>query len=159
MAMDDAPIDGSPGRGRPTKRTPDARQKVLEAIKKGLPIKVACGLSGISEDTFARWNKDDPDFALAVAQAEATPIAESVDTIRGAGRDDWRASSWWLERRHADLFAPPSQQWTQALHIQNTTNLGLTAVEIQDLIRRNQPQLDRLLNGKPLLPPDDQDQG
>jgi hypothetical protein len=153
--MDDA-LE-SPGRGRPTKCTEELQKKFFDALSKGLPLKTAASLVGISEQTFRRWNRDDTEFAERVKRAEAQWIARHVDTINSASLQDWKASTWLLERRHADLFASPNVQLSQQINIANT-HLGLTALEVQELFRRNQNQIDALLNGKTLELPDGQDQ-
>jgi hypothetical protein len=158
--MDDAFMEESPGRGRPTKRTGETEKKILDSIARGVPLKTAAALAGVGETTLHEWRKLDPAFDKAVARAEAQPIAESVDTIRRAGKNDWRANTWWLERLHPKLFAPAQVQFSQQVHLENnTTHIGLTAAEVRELFQRNQKPLDALLNGKSLeLPPSGQDQ-
>jgi hypothetical protein len=150
----------NPG-GRPSKRTSETEKKILDSIARGLPLKTAAALAGIAESTLHEWRKLDAGFDKAVAKAEAQPVMESVQTIRAAGRDDWKASSWFLERRHPELFGQPSVQFNQKLHLENNVNhIGLTAVEIRELFQVNKAQIDALLNGKQLeLPSDGQDQG
>jgi hypothetical protein len=158
--MDDAFMEESPGRGRPTKRTGEIEKKILDGVAKGLPLKIAAALAGVGERTLNEWLKSDPVFERAVAKAGAQPVMESVETIRAAGRDDWRASSWWLERLHPNLFAPPQVQFSQQVHLENNvSHIGLTAAEVRELFQVNKAQIDALLSGKQLeLPPGDQDQ-
>src|SRR5690242_489823 len=103
--------------GRPSKRTPETETRILDGVAKGLPLKAAAALAGVGETTLHDWRRADPAFDQAVARAEALSIAEHAETIRGASKSDWKASSWWLERRHADLFAPPAVQFHQQVHV------------------------------------------
>ena len=91
--------------GRPTKRTPEAEAKIIELLKAGNTRKTACIAAGISEDTFARWRKDDEDFADAIEKAEEEAVARNVAIIQRAAITTWQAAAWWLERRRRSDYA------------------------------------------------------
>lgn len=90
--------------GRPTKLTPGMQEKILEYIRKGLPIVQACAASGIHKDTYYEWlkrakKKRQPyaDFADALGQAEGVAQASLVNKLQ----DEGGPTSWQfiLERR------------------------------------------------------------
>lgn len=54
--------------------------------------------------TFLTWMRTNRRFRLAVKKAEADSITSLVKTITTAGRRNWTASAWMLERRHPDDF-------------------------------------------------------
>jgi hypothetical protein len=150
------PYNESPSLGgRPSKRNADIEKKLLDALSNGLPYRAACGLAGISTETLRVWRRDNPSFEQAVQFAEARAVERDLANVREAGRDDWRASAWALERRCPAEFGSAQVQLNQQINIANT-HLGLTELEVQELFRVNQPQIDALLNGT-LLPPDGQE--
>lgn len=91
--------------GRPTKRTPEREQRLLEALRAGNTRKAACHYAGIGEETFARWLRIG-DFGDSVKKAEADAEVRHVANIaRAAQEGTWQASAWWLERRRSDDYA------------------------------------------------------
>lgn len=76
------------------------RQRLLEALRQGSTRRRACALAGISEDTLARWQRENADFAGAVIKAENQAELTFVKTLlKAAKRGDVRAAKFWLERR------------------------------------------------------------
>lgn len=107
-----------PDLGRPSKLTPEIRDKVLQAIQLGCPRKQAAAFGGIDEATLRRWlaRGRDPDeepyapFREAVLEAEAKATVALVGSITQAARGgDVRASIWLLERKLPELFSPRSR--------------------------------------------------
>jgi hypothetical protein len=90
--------------GRPTKRTTALEQAILKGIAAGLTFKTACDSVGVHYTTFNDWRKQDNRFALAIEQAEAKRIKKLLAKIKAAGKTDWKAWAWLLERRHPDLL-------------------------------------------------------
>ena len=101
--------------GRPSKFTPEVRQKILDAIIGGATYKLAAEFAGISYDTFNTWLKKgeqktskDPDhelyvqFAEKVTQANAQMAVSALTSIRLA--IDWQAKAWLLERRFPESY-------------------------------------------------------
>lgn len=84
---------------------------ILKEIEGGAFRSRAARLAGISRDTFARWLKEGERDALenvssnerelyeGLEAAEIKAEKEHIQNIRCAGKTDWRASAWWLERR------------------------------------------------------------
>ena len=86
--------------------------RILEGIRKGLPIKLAASLSGVHYATMRSWIKDaekgeDPakvDFLRRYKQAESECAEKCVDIIQKAGIKHWQAAAWLLERRYPEYF-------------------------------------------------------
>ncbi len=73
--------------GGPSKYTTQRRRIIREALRKGATRKLACAKACISQDTFATWLADYPDFSDQVAHAEAAYIQSLVDTVSEAGTE------------------------------------------------------------------------
>jgi transposase-like protein len=116
--------------GRPTKLTPDLKERIVGAIRSGAYNETAAAFAGIAESTFYAWlanaqkdreanpeqGTDFTEFQEAVekAQAEAEldklliigkaargqPTAEGVPGTPGS----WQAAAWMLERKHPDRY-------------------------------------------------------
>jgi hypothetical protein len=81
-------------------------------LRAGVYVDTAAKIAGITRQTFYGWCKrgkaGEPPFAeffhtceKAIAEAEAS----AVRSIRAAGRKNWQALCWWLERRHRQRWA------------------------------------------------------
>jgi hypothetical protein len=109
--------------GRPQAYTPAKAALIVQAIRKGLPYKLAAAAGGVSYNTFVRWRNDGsaPDapphfrkFLMQCRQAEAEAAMRHLDLIEKAAKKlNWQAAVWMLERRHPDLFGkdakPPAR--------------------------------------------------
>jgi hypothetical protein len=92
--------------GRPTKYVPATVRKVLRAVERGLPLKLAAAHGGIAFETFCVWRTRYPDFAQAVEQALAKSVRHHLSVIENAAsQGDWKAASWLLEHRFPEHFA------------------------------------------------------
>lgn len=96
-------------KGRRTKLTPQLQAEICHLIAAGNLYCVAAVANGIHRTTFFNWmnkgrNEDEPtvfrDFFDAVERASAEAECANVFIVRMAAEKDWRASAWWLERRH-----------------------------------------------------------
>ena len=108
-------------RGRKTIYNEAIKNRIVEALVKGHFISEACSLAGISVDTFYRWynlgvegDQVYSEFSDAIDEAQAQAITDALTDIREAGRDDWRASAWFLERR--------SRKWAKNLEVEISGN-------------------------------------
>ena len=110
---------------RPTKRTTDRVVAILEALHAGHTRKVATAAGGICEETFRRWVAADPHLQQQVVQAEAVAEHSLVECIKRAGKVDWRAAAWLLERRNPSAW---SIRYQQELLIRNTTTEPLKVI-------------------------------
>ncbi len=98
--------------GRPSKLTPETREKILAALRGGNYRHVAVAWAGIDYTTFARWlreSKADPDgphgaFHQEVQEAETAAEIGMVAGLVKAGRDDPSHWKWWLERKFPDRW-------------------------------------------------------
>ena len=94
-------------RGRPSSFTPERAEKLLAAVRKGVPYVHAAAAAGISFDTFNRWRQKGEngegeeycEFCEQLAQAESEAVSLLVGRIMEASRKDWRAAVWMLQRR------------------------------------------------------------
>jgi hypothetical protein len=85
--------------GRPTKRTPEREQRLLEAIRAGNTLRASSAYAGVSEDTLAIWRQRYSDFSESLTRAIAESEVVLVAIVRKAASEDWKAASWLLERR------------------------------------------------------------
>jgi hypothetical protein len=89
--------------GRPTKYTPEVQRRIVEALTAGASRRDAAHYAGIDARQFQRWLHRFAAFAAAVQEAEAGVAVRAALTVRQAFSDgDWRAASWWLERRRRE---------------------------------------------------------
>ena len=92
--------------GRPSKQTPERTQRLLSALTAGNTRRAACLYAGISDETFATWQRRSLDFLEAVKKAEADAEVRHVANIAKAAQGgQWQASAWWLERRRPEAYA------------------------------------------------------
>jgi hypothetical protein len=94
-----APLPPHPP-GHPTKRTPEAREIILLALKGGNTRTHSAQAAGISLDTLAKWETDDPEFGGAVQKAQAEAVLSMLEHVRAAAPKSWQAAAWFLERRY-----------------------------------------------------------
>jgi hypothetical protein len=93
--------------GRPSKLTPETKEKILTAVKCGAPFKTACAAAGICEATFYAWKQkgetqgtppEYAEFLEELTQALEEGNAARAALIMRAAKTDWRAAGWLLER-------------------------------------------------------------
>jgi hypothetical protein len=89
---------------RPTKRSPEREQTILNALRLGNTRANSAAYAEIDDNTFYRWLAADGMFRDAVVKAEADAEARFLGVIAKAAHDGtWTAAAWWLERRrHED---------------------------------------------------------
>lgn len=85
-----------------SKYTPDRVERILTALREGLPIESAANYGGIHKDTFYEWLKQHSDFSDAVKDAESEAEFKLVQTIQAD--PSWQSKAWILERRHPDRW-------------------------------------------------------
>ena len=105
-----------PTGGRPCLLDKRRKTRLLAAIQTGVPLKHAAMLAGISYDTLNRWRVKGEEkgaplrfrkFCKALRRSQAIAMLRLVSRIQEAGKQDWRASAWMLERRHPEEFGKP----------------------------------------------------
>lgn len=112
--------------GRPTKLTDELQEKIITAIRGGCYVETAVVYAGINKDTFYAWLRrgaaelervnrnarnrvriaEQPyiEFSDAVMQAQAETEMIDITRVGLAGREDWRAAAWRLERKFPDRW-------------------------------------------------------
>ncbi len=100
-------------RGRPCGLTEERQAILLSAIKKGLPLKDAASIAGISYASLNRWqNKGEEEdappefrnFCNHLREAQSVAVDTLLSQITNAARKDWKAAAWILERRHPEAW-------------------------------------------------------
>lgn len=115
-----------PKTGRRTKLTPELIHEISARLAAGLYFETACRLCSVDPATGYRWlararqvrkalaDDEEPtttedslfcEFCEAVMNARSEAEARSVLAIREAGKTDWRAHAWYLERTRPDFYA------------------------------------------------------
>lgn len=96
-----------------TKLTDTLCDEICEDIEVGVPIKHAAISHGISEVTFYNWYNKGKDstrknkfktFYDKVEEAKSKAIALRARRICKAGKSNWQADAWWLERVDPENF-------------------------------------------------------
>ncbi len=90
------------------KATQETLRIILDAISSGLTQRDAAALAGISEDTLSLWKRNS-DFSEQIRGKEIEYKQSLLQSIKEAGKKDWRASGWLLERKFKDEFSPQSK--------------------------------------------------
>lgn len=101
-----------------TKLTKETIDKLFQEISRGVPIKHACTLAGISKETYYHWTKvakelpddlteDDENYLYKYFEQKkeegiAMAVATRVEHIRTDS--SWQSSAWWLERMAHEDF-------------------------------------------------------
>lgn len=103
-----------PPQRRSDKFKPEVRKVLLDALRAGMPTRHACGVAGISPDTFYRWMEKGRtsgeettwhQFYLEAEKAVSEVVSGSLAVITQAAADgDWKAAAWKLERRFPAEF-------------------------------------------------------
>ena len=81
------------------------RGQVLALLSVGCSRKFAAGFVGCSRWTLWGMAKQDRQFAADLKRAEAQAEVLHLQQIAAAGKKDWRASAWWLERKLPERYA------------------------------------------------------
>ncbi len=97
---------------RPTKLTPEVRQRIVAAIRAGNYAEPSARSAGISPATYYRWIERGRkaksgihhDFFEEVQRAEADAEVEAVALLRKAMPENWRACAEYLERRYSERW-------------------------------------------------------
>lgn len=85
-----------------SKYTPERVERIIKAVKDGLPFVTAAALGGITEATFYNWMKGNVEFFESIKAAEAEAEERLVEQI--SFDPSWQSKAWILERRHPDRW-------------------------------------------------------
>lgn len=112
-----------------TKFNNETQEKLIIAIRKGAPYKIACKYAGISFEIFRQWkmkanNEKIPKFVAffdRIKEAEGETALIWLDKIDAAMKNGaWQAAAWKLERRYREHF---SSDPTQLLEVKKLIKL------------------------------------
>jgi hypothetical protein len=93
---------------RPTKLTPQVRDRILQGVRAGNHVEPSARAAGIAPSTYYSWLARGEREAVGiyrvfleeVRRAEAEAEVHAVAILRRAMTGDWRAALAYLERRH-----------------------------------------------------------
>lgn len=94
--------------GRPTKLTPELQAEICKVLAAGNYLETACAFVGVSKVTVRNWIKAGArqkkgqysEFLNAIKKAMAQAELSDVATIKAAGKENWQAAAWRLERKN-----------------------------------------------------------
>lgn len=90
--------------GRPSKYCKAVAARICRAVRRGCSRETAAALAGVSARTLYEWRDRIPQFSQGLKKADAGFQAQGVAAICKAGRRQWQAWAWMLERRFPALF-------------------------------------------------------
>jgi hypothetical protein len=112
-------FEGKPGRGRPSKFTPEIKDELLRLIEDGTPIRTSCAIVGINTSTYQTWKgiagkdelSDEHAFFIDIARARAIGEKRLLDLARQGDGRQWsegpsKSAKWVLERSFGKDYAP-----------------------------------------------------
>jgi hypothetical protein len=106
----------------------EVQKRLLEALGKGAPIRIACGYAGVHADTYFEECKRNPDFADRATRARHGRAVRSLDEIWKAGNTmDWRAHAKYLELTFPDEFNRQRVELQQGEPLRITLDFGSAA--------------------------------
>ena len=88
---------------KPTVKTPENQEIILEAIRRGASLTIAADCAGIDPSTLYVWKRESPEFRASLSRARSVHAQKCLDRI--CGSEDWRAAAWYLERQYPEDFA------------------------------------------------------
>jgi transposase len=111
--------------GRPTKLTPEVKDRLLSALRAGNYLEPACVYAGISYQTFLNWKERGEregrgpyfEFLEAINKAMADAEIRAVAQWQQAMPENWQAVRDFLDRRHPD-------RWRKREELQHTGKDG-----------------------------------
>jgi hypothetical protein len=134
---------------RPAKLTDETVGVIVDAIKVGCPIKVACQAAEIGLTTFKSWlargrSEDEADapyraFRAAVKKARAHGESFALKIIQDASPDHWQAAAWFLER------SQPTR-WGRVDRMKATIDREVMEMDVKQM---TDEQLRAIVDGKP----------
>ena len=113
-----------------TKLTDKLAEDIITAIENGANFKDAAIYNGITEQTFYNWlNKGKKakggkfkEFYERMEEAKIKNKIFHITNINKAGKKDWKASAWRLERMYPEEYAKPEIQNNIQIENKNKIN-------------------------------------
>lgn len=73
--------------------------KLVSALQSGASLEAACKSAGVDRKILTEMMEKSPELGCRIVSALADAEIGYLQTIRqAAGKGDWRAAAWWLER-------------------------------------------------------------
>jgi hypothetical protein len=117
-----------PGRGRPSKYTPEVVERICYSLSQGNTRTTAVTCAGVSMPTFHTWMNEFPDFSDAIKRAEEQAVEHYVNVIHTASTQTWQAAAWYLERRRKEDFGKQDK-------VDITTNgKDINGMSVEDMV-------------------------
>jgi hypothetical protein len=117
-----------PGRGRPSKYTPEVVERICYSLSQGNTRTTAATCAGISMETFAVYVREFPEFSDAIKRAEEQAVEHYVNVIHTASTQTWQAAAWYLERRRKEDFGKQDK-------VDITTNgKDINGMSVEDMV-------------------------
>ena len=124
---------------------------ICTEIKRGVPLKYASEIAGVSAQTVSKWEKKGKEedeesesiyrkFYDEYKRAKALAVAYRVENIRKVSdAGDWRASAWWLERIAHEEFGKKSV-------VDANIKANVNKLDLSELF--TDEELDKIINEK-----------
>jgi transposase len=123
--------------GRPSKFTPEAAARIIQAAQAGVYPAVAAAFAGISTSTLDGWLRDAAEdidagretplsvFSEEIGRVVARIEVAALARIQAAMADDWRAAAWFIERRFPERWSK-----RDARHLERSGQASTAVVEL-----------------------------
>jgi hypothetical protein len=91
--------------------TPQQRSQFLAALTLGCEVEVAAELVSVPFAELQAERRRDPAFDAEIGSRIAHVELHHLRNLHSAAKETrhWRVSTWWLERRIPERYAPPSR--------------------------------------------------
>ncbi len=98
------------GPGRPTKRTPEVEQILLDALGLGLSYESSAKLARIAHSTFEEWMRNDSDFRAICEEARMVPARTCAHYLMEQAREGSSAAAIFFLKCRAPEFREPKDE-------------------------------------------------
>ena len=121
--------------GRKTRLTEQVQREICGHVNAGAPIPYAANASGVPWPTVRDWLKkgragEQPyaDFVAAIKEAKAKWVTGAVRRVNRAGKKNWKADAWMLERR-VKAFRPPQR-------VEQKIDMNVSSTDLREALER-----------------------
>lgn len=91
--------------GRPTVFTEEKRRIFCAAIRRGMPMRLACDLIEVAYGVVKATQRRDPDFKTQVNKAKGERVLKWLECFqRAVEKGEWRAAQYLLKVTHPEHF-------------------------------------------------------
>lgn len=84
----------------------DRKREIVAIVGVGCTRRLAAEYVGSSVDAIRRAARRDAEFGEQLRQAEQKCEFVHLNNVQTAGKSNWRASAWLLERRYPERYGP-----------------------------------------------------